>query len=544
MSSSDKFDKIAKIIICFALVTSIALMYLVGNGIIVAKERTTYETLLFDSDRVHTIDIEMEDWDSFIETCENEEYALCNVTIDGTTINNVGLRAKGNTSLSTVSSMNSDRYSFKIEFDHYDSGITYYGLDKLCLNNIIQDNTYMKDYITYTLMNEMGVASPLCSYSYITINGEDWGLYLAVEAIEDSFIQRNYDSLDGELYKPDSISMGGGRGNGKGFDMEDFDFSDTKDIQSEENQKDFNFPSDNNGGFNFPSGESMGEFNVPEGFNSENSNISDFNFSNIGGGTFSSNDVKLQYIDDNISSYSNIFNNSKTDVTTKDKNRLISSLKTLSEYVDGKVVDIESVVDVDSVIKYFVVHNYVCNGDSYTGTMIHNYYLYEEDGQMSMIPWDYNLAFGGFQGGSATSEVNSDIYNPSSNSLESLPMLAWIFEEEKYTEIYEEYYKEFLKIDINALIEKTYTMIAQYVKKDPTAFCTYDEFVKAKETLQEFCKLRSQAITNQLNDITTQVDASSINLSDMGSMNNTITNKNMQGGFNNQDNDPNKRRGN
>ena len=31
--------------------------------------------------------------------------------------------------------------------------------------------------------------------------------------------------------------------------------------------------------------------------------------------------------------------------------------------------------------------------------MIHNYYLYEEDGQLSMIPWDYNLAFGGFSAG-------------------------------------------------------------------------------------------------------------------------------------------------
>ena len=48
-------------------------------------------------------------------------------------------------------------------------------------------------------------------------------------------------------------------------------------------------------------------------------------------------------------------------------------------------------MDVDEVIRYFVVHNFVCNFDSYTGSMIHNYYLYEEDGQLSMIPWDYNL---------------------------------------------------------------------------------------------------------------------------------------------------------
>ncbi len=57
----------------------------------------------------------------------------------------------------------------------------------------------------------------------------------------------------------------------------------------------------------------------------------------------------------------------------------------------------------DEVLRYFVVHNFVVNGDSYTGSMIHNYYLYEQDGKLSMIPWDYNLAFGGFQGSDAAS---------------------------------------------------------------------------------------------------------------------------------------------
>ena len=80
----------------------------------------------------------------------------------------------------------------------------------------------MKDYLTYTMMNEFGAAAPLCSFVYITVNGEDWGLYLAVEGVEDSFLERNYGSDYGELYKPDSMSFGGGRGNGKDFNMNDF----------------------------------------------------------------------------------------------------------------------------------------------------------------------------------------------------------------------------------------------------------------------------------------------------------------------------------
>ena len=115
-------------------------------------------------------------------------------------------------SLSMVSQVGSDRYSFKIGFDQYDSGKTYYGLDKLCLNNLIQDNTMMKDYLAYRLMASFGVNAPLCSYVYVTVNGEDWGLYLAVEGVEDAFLQRNYGRDHGQLYKPDSMSFGGGRG--------------------------------------------------------------------------------------------------------------------------------------------------------------------------------------------------------------------------------------------------------------------------------------------------------------------------------------------
>ena len=97
---------------------------------------------------------------------------------------NCAIRAKGNTSLSNVKQYGNDRYSFKIEFDHYDNTLTYHGLDKLVLNNNIQDNTLMKDYLTYRMMAYMGVDAPLVSYAFITVNREDFGLYLALEAVE------------------------------------------------------------------------------------------------------------------------------------------------------------------------------------------------------------------------------------------------------------------------------------------------------------------------------------------------------------------------
>ena len=422
MAAHKKIDRICCAVLILSLIVTILFMNGEALGLQASAAALGYETRLFDTTRVHTIDIVMDDWDAFIEGCEDEEYEPCAVVIDGESYKNVAIRAKGNTSLSSVRQLGSQRYSFKIEFDHYDSGKTYHGLDKLCLNNLIQDNTMMKDYLAYRLMGNFGVVSPLCSYVYITVNGEDWGLYLAVEGVEDAFLERNYGKEAGELYKPDSMSFGGGRGNGRDFDMEDFDF-DADGFEPPE-QGIFtpgDFPGSPPGDFQMPDNADGTPPEMPDAAADEEASAAadetgtdaetsaqtgetrsrpEMPGGGFGGGN-GSDDVKLQYIDDDADSYLNIFDNAKTDVSGKDEKRLIESLRKLSSYED-----LEDVLDMDAVLRYFVVHNFVVNGDSYTGSMIHNYYLYEQDGKLSMLPWDYNLAFGGFQGSDAESAVN------------------------------------------------------------------------------------------------------------------------------------------
>ena len=522
MSTHKHIDRICAAAVVLSLLLCLLFMNGEALGIQKAENVIGYESRLFDTSRVHTIDIVMDDWDSFIASAESEEYSLCTLVIDGEKVSNVGIRGKGNTSLSTVSSMDSQRYSFKVEFDQYDSALSYYGLDKLSLNNIIQDTTYMKDYLTYRMMAEFGVAAPLCSYAYITVNGEDWGLYLAVEGVEDAFLLRNYGSGYGELYKPDSLSFGGGRGNGRDFSMEDFMNSADADADSSST------------GMEMPEGFDFSDMEIPEDFGNmqmpEDFDVSGM-FGNMGNmmdaGGMGSSDVMLQYIDDDPDSYSNIFDNAKTDVTSADQSRLISSLKTLSE---GS--DVSSAVDTEAVLRYFVVHNYVVNGDSYTGSMIHNYYLYEEDGLLSMIPWDYNLAFGTFQGSSASDAVNDPIDTPLSVSGTGRPMIDWIFSDEEYSAAYHELFAEFLEsVDPLAIIDEAYALIAPYVQSDPTAFYSYEEFTQGVSALRTFCALRSESVSGQLDgsipstdegqkaDSSSLVDAASLTLSDMGSMN-------------------------
>ena len=446
-----------------------------------------------------------------------------------------------------------NRYSFKIEFDQYERQGNYYGLDKLNLNNMIHDNTYMKDYLSYQMISRAGAASPLASYAHITVNGEEWGLYLAVEAVEESFLQRNYGRDYGKLYKPDSMSMGGGRGFGRDFNIDDF-YRQTGGENTEDASPAWPTPPEGfqppgggmapPGGFD-PTSMFPGNGAMPEGFDPSvfagggRDGQAPEGFSPMEGGfggMTGQRDVRLQYIDDDPASYPNIFNQAKTKITSNDQTRLIASLKKLSA---GE--DIADVVDVDSVIRYLVAHDFVRNDDSYTGMMVHNYYLYEKKGALSIIPWDYNLAFGGFSMGGmggnragATGEINSPIDSPvSGGTLASRPMVAWIFEDEAYTDLYHQYYAEFITSYFDSgcfeqMMDQTIALISPYVRKDPTAFCTYEELKQVSIPCVSFAFCGQKRVCPAVGDIlhaggqgadsTGFVDASHISISQMGTM--------------------------
>lgn len=557
MSTHRYIDKICCVAVAVSLIITAVFMNASFFGITQAEKTSGYEKRLFDSSYVHTIDIVMNDWDLFIENCTNEQYSLCSIVIDNEAYKNTAIRAKGNTSLSQVEKLNSERYSFKIEFDHYDSSNNYYGLDKLSLNNIIQDNTYMKDYIVYQMMEQFGTAAPLCSFVNITVNGEAWGLYLAVEGIEEAFLERNYTSDYGELYKPDSMDMPGERENAGKFDIQDEPEQDIPKPDGDAQNTQKNIPPQGRGAVSDdtelrqrddkksfedkpPDGEMprISDENPPENNGKENKpedEISGDEKSGFGkgDGKNSSDDTKLIYSDDDYESYKNIFDNAKTDITGSDKDRLISSLKQLCNNEN-----IENVVNVDEVIRYFVVHNFVCNFDSYTGSLVHNYYLYEKDCQLSMIAWDYNLAFGGFNDVKDANElVNYPIDSPVSNeTVDSRPMLAWIFNNEEYTNLYHEYFSQFIDEYIkngylSKMINSVRDMIAPYVQDDVTKFCTYEEFCTGVDTLEKFCNLRGESVSAQLDgtipstataqksDSENLIDAGDIDISSMGSMN-------------------------
>ena len=108
------------VILCLATSAfSKQLQAVYGNNAVTME----YETELFDTDQVMDIDILMDedDWNDMLENAISEEYYSCDVVVNGKKFYSVGIRPKGNTSLSSIASApDTDRYSFKLEFDWVD----------------------------------------------------------------------------------------------------------------------------------------------------------------------------------------------------------------------------------------------------------------------------------------------------------------------------------------------------------------------------------------------------------------------------------------
>ncbi len=491
-----------------------------------------YESKLFDTGEVLEVNILMDnaDWQDLLDNAINEEFVQCDVEIAGETFYRVGIRPKGNTSLSSiVNDPTTDRYSLKLEFDQYVEGQTCYGLDKLVLNNSYADATYMKETLIYDMFQELGADASLYNYAKVSVNGEYWGLYIALEAVEESFMLRNYGTANGKLYKPDSMNMGGGdRGNMP--DMENRNFSNMERPSRNPNQ------SSNSESPAFPEGEVPIELDQPDNF--KRPDMDDFNFEDFkadmgggkggfGGGMFGNGGSNLNYSDDDLDSYSTIWDGEVTASNDIDHKRVVTALKNISNGTN-----LEQYMDIDNLLKYMAVHIFSENDDSLSGSMAHNYYLYENNGQLNILPWDYNLAFGGMGMGrssGATDTVNAAI----DDAWNGTDFFDTLLANEEYHAAYYDTMKQVVDYIQNGSFEEFYNrtrnLVDTLVETDPNAFYSYEEYLTAVETLYEVVTLRGQSIHGQLEgsipsteteqrNSDALIDASHIDLSAMGTM--------------------------
>jgi hypothetical protein len=196
------------------------------------------------------------------------------------------------------------------------------------------------------------------------------------------------------------------------------------------------------------------------------------NFSDATGNLFKSDGNTLKYT-----------GSQKTDTTglelkSTKKNADLSKLSKMLEALN-KGSQIDKYLDVDQALRYIAVSTALVNFDSYQGSFAHNYYLYEQNGKFTILPWDLNMSFGGFGGDASKLFIDE----PTQGSLVDRPLIAKLFENKEYLQTYHQYLKEIVtkylsKSYLTKEISKTSSLISELVHTDPTAFYTFEEFKK------------------------------------------------------------------
>ncbi|MNJ41475.1 CotH protein [compost metagenome] len=236
----------------------------------------------------------------------------------------------------------------------------------------------------------------------------------------------------------------------------------------------------------------------------------------------------LVWLDDDPDSYTGL----ELKSNSHNGNVLIEMLDELNHGTDY-----EKVINVEESLKYIALNVVTNNTDSYIGGNKQNYYLYEKDGIFSILPWDYNMAFGGLGGGGgmgmgglmrnqntdlppdwqadteamtpndartepqADARVNTGtsllIDEPTQGALAERPLVAKLLAVDEYKEQYHNIITKaiegYLSEDnFSARVEQLSQMISSYVEQDPTSFYTYEEY--------------QQGVTQLISTNTKQVD--------------------------------------
>ena len=81
-----------------------------------------------------------------------------------------------------------------------DTASTFHGLKKFHLNNCVQEPTYLSEWICGHMFRTAGVPTSRSVHALVELNGRKLGLYVLLESMNKEFLERYFDSANGNLY--------------------------------------------------------------------------------------------------------------------------------------------------------------------------------------------------------------------------------------------------------------------------------------------------------------------------------------------------------
>ena len=155
----------------------------------------------YKADIIHTINIQFSDpnyWNILTSNFPSRTDMPATVTIDGVVYDSAGVRFKGNSSYSNITS--SQKKSFNIALDDWKKGQNVGGYNTVVLNNGYSDPSFARE-VVYEKQVSKHAASPKGNFAHLYLNGQDWGLYSNVEQLNHDFEKEWFRSHTGAMWR-------------------------------------------------------------------------------------------------------------------------------------------------------------------------------------------------------------------------------------------------------------------------------------------------------------------------------------------------------
>ena len=172
-------------------------------------------------------------------------YVKSTVTFNGETWEDVGFRYSGNSTLQTSWSSGTLKISFRLDFDEFEDenpaveDQRFYGFKQISFKSNAMDDSYIREKVTADLFREAGVVSSQTAFYEVYIDyGEGpqyFGVYTAVEIVDDTVIKTQFADDSGNVYKPDGSGANFAQGtfSEEGFEKQtNADEADWSDIEA------------------------------------------------------------------------------------------------------------------------------------------------------------------------------------------------------------------------------------------------------------------------------------------------------------------------
>ena len=149
----------------------------------------------FNPETLQRIDLWLNssDWSKLKAAFQENTYYPTDVTWNGQTVRNVGIRSRG------LGSRSGTKPGLRVDFDKYSTSQTFLGLKSFVLDNLTQDQSGIKETVAMRFFARMGIPAPRETHTRLYVNGTYAGLYALVESVDKTMMGRVFGSIGEDL---------------------------------------------------------------------------------------------------------------------------------------------------------------------------------------------------------------------------------------------------------------------------------------------------------------------------------------------------------